>query len=249
MDISRRSLLASAVAAPLRGRPLTVFAAASLTDALSAIGTGYRRETATEVRFSFAASSAIARQIEAGAPADLFVSADEAWMDYAAERRLIRPSSRIDIVGNRLVLIAPAASSIRRRIDRNLALAAALGPRGRLAIADPETVPAGRYAKAALTHFGLWLSVAGRLAPAENVRSALMFVARGETPLGVVYQSDAVVEPKVRVVDVFPAVSHPPIVYPAALTARAAPQAAAFLAYLRGAKASAQFRRFGFLPL
>jgi molybdate transport system substrate-binding protein len=249
MDISRRSLLASAVAVPLPGRALTVFAAASLTDALSAIAAEYRRQTGTEVRFSFAASSAIARQIAAGAPADLFVSADEAWMDYAAERRLIRPSSRIDIVGNRLVLIAPAASSIRLRIDRNLALAAALGPRGRMAIADPETVPAGRYAKAALTHFGLWPSLAGRLAPAENVRSALMFVARGETPLGVVYQSDAVVEPKVRVLDVFPAASHPPIVYPAALTTRAPPHAAAFLAYLRAAKARALFRRFGFLPL
>lgn len=226
--------------------PVTVFAAASLSDAMQTIGEAYRRKTGVPVRFSFASSSTLARQIESGAPAQLFVSADVEWMDYVQARGLTRAGSRRDIAGNRLVLIAPAASHAKLRIGPGFPLKAALGG-GRLAVGDPAHVPAGIYAKAALTRLGVWGQVSSRLAPAENVRVALAYVARGETPLGVVYLTDAMAEPKVRVVDVFPEPSHPPIVYPAALIAGAGPGAAAFYAYLRGPEARAVLRRLGFV--
>lgn len=227
-------------------RALTVFAAASLTNVLQEIGDAYMAETKRPVRFSFAASSALARQIESGAPANLFMSADQEWMDYLQTRKMIRADTRSNIVSNSLVLVAPADSKVMLKIARDFPLAAALGEKGRLATGDPASVPVGKYAQSALTTLGVWSSVEGRLVPADNVRTALNFVARGETPLGIVYATDAKSEPRVRIVDVFPASSHDPITYPAAVTATGGADAAAFLDYLKGPKARTFFERAGF---
>jgi molybdate transport system substrate-binding protein len=224
---------------------ITVFAAASLSDVLKEIGSEFQRETGIASRFSFAASSALARQIESGAPAQVFVSADADWMDYLAGKGLIDVATRRNIAGNDLVLIAPADSNVKLEVGSGIPIAAALGE-GRLALADPDSVPAGRYARAALTALGVWKSVEGRLVPAENVRVALAFVSRGEAPLGIVYRTDARVDPKVRIVGAFPASSHPPIVYPAAAVGRAGDNAMRFIDYLGGAKAQALLRRHGF---
>ena len=204
-------------AASAEPQPLLVFAAASLTDALKAIGPAYTRATGEPVTFSFAASSTLARQIVAGAQADVFFSADTDWMDFLAAKHLIDPRTRRDIVGNRLALIAPAGSPLAIAIRKGFDLAGALGPSGRLAVAEPDSVPAGRYARDALRSLGVWQSVSRRLIPAENVRAALEYVARGEAPLGIVYETDALIEPRVRIVGIFPAASHPPITYPAAV--------------------------------
>src|SRR5215475_6101268 len=169
---------------------LVVFAAASLKDALDEVNAGYRREKGQETATSYAASSTLAKQIEAAAPADVFISADLDWMDYLAKKNLIKPETRANLLGNRLVLIAPVNSAAKLGIAPNFPLAQALG-NGRLAIADPNGVPAGRYAKTALESLGVWSSVADRLAPAENVRATLALVSRGEAPLGIVYQTDA----------------------------------------------------------
>ena len=231
-------------------RVLTVFAAASLTDVLDKVGKVFTADAQIQVRFSFAASSALARQIESGAPADAFVSADQEWMNYLQARNLIAPATRSDIVSNSLVLVAPVDSAVQLRIEPGFALAAALGDKGRLATGDPASVPVGRYARAALQRLGVWSSIESRLIPADNVRTALNFVSRGEAPLGIVYETDAKAEPAVKVVDVFPADSHLPIVYPAALTAHGtSAQAKAFLDYTKGAKAAAVFRKYGFIVL
>lgn len=241
------SVLAAAPGAVCAERDVTVFAAASLTNALQDIGRDYEAAGGGRVKFSFAASSLLARQIEAGADADVFFSADAAWMDYLAERKLINAKTRRDVLSNRLVLIAPAGSAVTLKIAPGFALAAALGD-SRLALADPDTVPAGKYAKAALTALGVWESVANKIARAENVRAALAYVARGESLLGIVYETDAKAEPKVKAVDAFPADTHPAIVYPAALTANAdEPEAASFLAYMLSAKAATVFKRHGFV--
>jgi molybdate transport system substrate-binding protein len=214
--------------------PITVFAAASLKNVLDEEGAAYTAKTGQAVRFSYAASSALARQIEQGAPADLFISADTDWMDYVAQRHLIVAATRRDLISNHLALIAPADSKIRD---------------GRLAVAGPD-VPAGKYAKASLTALGVWDVVQPKLAQADNVRGALLFVARGESPLGIVYDTDAKVEPKVRIVGLFPDDSHPPIIYPGAVTANAAnPEAASFLGYLQGPEGAAVFRKYGFIVL
>lgn len=228
-------------------RSVLVFAAVSLKGALDDVSALVAQRTGVALKPSYAGTSLLARQIEAGAPADIFVAADEQWMDYVAERRLIVPASRVDVAGNRLVLIAPADRVPALTIAPGFALAAALGAGGRLAVADPVNVPAGRYGQAALTTLGVWGSVATRLAPADNVRAALAFVARGEAPLGIVYVSDVVAEPGVRVVDTFPASTHPPIRYPAALTVRARPEAKAVLAVIASAEARAIFLKHGFL--
>lgn len=225
-----------------------VFAAASLTDVLTKIGAAYEATTGRRVTFSFAGSSVLARQIEAASPADMFISADEAWMDHLAARGLIAADTRTDLLGNRLVLIAPVASTGALAITRGFPLAAALNG-GRLALADPEAVPAGKYARLALTSLGVWPSVADHLAQAENVRIALAYVARGEAPLGIVYETDAKSQPKVRIVDVFPTATHPPVVYPAALLKTAGPDAAAFFTYLKSDTATATFAAAGFTPL
>jgi molybdate transport system substrate-binding protein len=226
--------------------PPLVYAAASLTGTLQQIGADYARERGAKVRFSFGSSATLARQIESGARADLFVSADQAWMDYLDQRGLVRKASRLDLLGNRLVLVAPAGSRLVLQVGRGMRIRDALGATGRLAVADPASVPAGRYAKAALASLGAWDEVEGRIVAAENVRMALRFVARGEAPLGVVYATDARAEPKVRIVGEFPAASHPPIVYPAALTNGARASAAPFLEYLSGAAARARFEAAGF---
>ena len=195
---------------------------------------------------SFAASSALARQIMAGAPADLFLSADEPWMDAVQKAGLLRAGTRTTLLGNRLVLIAPAGSRVRLTPARGFPIARALGG-GRLAVADPDAVPAGKYAKAALTSLGLWRGVAGRLAPAENVRAAMALVERGAAPLGIVYATDAKASRTVRVVGTFPASSHPPIRYPVAvLKASRHKDAAAFRAFLLSRQARAIFARHGF---
>jgi molybdate transport system substrate-binding protein len=228
--------------------PITVFAAASLTNVLQDLGDSFTAHTAIPVKFSFAASSALARQIESGAPADIFFSADQQWMDYLEKRGLIRRDTRHDVVGNRLVLIAPADSKIKLTIAPHFHLAAALG-KSRLAAGDPDAVPAGRYARQALTALGIWNEVSDRLVRADSVRSALAFVDRGETPLGIVYETDALIDKHVRVVDVFPADSHLPIVYPIALTGMAKPDAAAFVEYVRGPAGVVAFKAGGFTPL
>lgn len=223
---------------------LTVFAAASLKDALDEIARAYQEKA--QVIVSLAASSALARQIENGAPADVFISADREWMDYLAARNLIDRETRADLLTNRLVLIAPSASRIETEIRPGFPLAALLGQE-RLALADPEHVPAGRYARAALEKLGVWNTVEAKLARTDNVRIALALVARGEAPLGIVYLSDALAEKKVRMVGEFPAGSHPPIVYPAAVVSSSRnPAAREFLSYLRSAEARAIFEKHGF---
>jgi len=253
--LTRRGLLAAAAglaAAPrlsFAAAPLTVFAAASLQESLTAAGDVWMKKTGAQARFSFGASSAMARQIEKGAPADLFLSADLEWMNWLAERKLIVPASRRNLLSNDLVLIAPAASRVLLKIGKGMPLAKALGA-GRLAVADVTAVPAGKYAKASLTALGVWGSVEGRLLPGENVRAALAYVSRGEAPLGVVYATDAKADPNVRVVGTFPAGSHPPIVYPGAVLAGSRNSAAAgLLGFLQGAEASAVFRKYGFSVL
>jgi len=222
----------------------TVFAAASLKNALDEVAA----LSPAKPSISYGASSALARQIEAGAPAQVFVSADLDWMDYLDKRKLLKPGTRRNLLGNRLVLVAPAGSTAAPEIRAGFPLAALLG-NGRLAVGDPQHVPAGKYAQAALTKLGVWDSVASRLAPSENVRVALALVARGEAPLGIVYATDAASEPKVRVAATFPEGLHPPIVYPVALTKAAGAPAAAFVALLASPAALAVFQKHGFTPL
>jgi len=224
---------------------LLVFGAASLTDALGEIDGAFTRATGIPVKASFAASSVLAKQIEAGAPADMFFSADREWMDYLAERHLLKEGTRRDVLGNALVLIAPADSAVKLKIAPGFDLPGALGG-GRLATGDPDSVPAGIYARAALTQLGVWPRVSEHLARAENVRAALEYVARGEAPLGIVYRTDAQAEKRVRVVDTFPAGSHPPITYPFALTARASIGSERLADFLSSATAREIFVRHGF---
>jgi molybdate transport system substrate-binding protein len=227
---------------------LLVFAAASLSDALDEVDAAFTGKTGVHVRASFAASSVLAKQIEAGAPADVFFSADREWMDYLGQRGLLKRGSRRELLSNALVLIAPQDSPVRLRIVPGFDLAGALVG-GRLATADPDSVPAGRYARAALTKLGVWPSVSERLVRAENVRTALEYVARGESPLGIVYQTDARAEKRVRIVDVFPADSHPPITYPVALTAGARAGSTDYLTFLMSDAARQIFVRRGFVVL
>ncbi|ACL58567.1 molybdate ABC transporter substrate-binding protein [Methylobacterium nodulans] len=225
----------------------TVFAAASLKNALDAAGKAFTAKTGVTVRASYAASSALARQIEQGAPADLFGSADLEWMDYLAARKLIRPESRVNLLGNRLVVVAPRQAQVGEIAFTPEWFARALGADGRLATGEVGAVPIGKYAKAAFEKLGLWSSVGPRLAQTENVRAALALVSRGEAPLGVVYESDAKADPEVKIVGVFPAKSHPPVVYPFAITAEAKGDGAArFLAFLRTAAARPFFEEQGF---
>lgn len=241
------ALAVALIATPVQAAPVTVFAAASLKNALDEVGAQYAR-SGGQARFSYAGSSAIARQIEQGAPADVYVSADAEWMDYLAARKLIVNATRRDLLTNRLALIAPADSKVALKIGRGMPLARTLRDR-RLAVAGPD-VPAGKYAKASLSTLGVWDSASGRLAQAENVRMALQYVARGESPLGIVYDTDAKVEPKVRIVGLFPAGTHPKIVYPAAVVAASNnPGAAKFMAFLNGPQAAAIFRKYGFTVL
>lgn len=227
--------------------PPMVMAAASLQESLNAAADAWARKNHPRPRISFAASSALARQIESGAPADMFISADEEWMAYLGGKGLLKQKTRVPFLTNGLVLIAPKASKASLKIGRNFPLAKALGPGGRLAVADTAAVPAGRYAKQALTNLGVWNSVKDRLAPGESVRAALAFVSRSACPLGVVYSTDARADPSVRVVGIFLASSHAPIRYPLALLARSRnPEAEGFRRFLLSAEGKAIFRRYGF---
>jgi molybdate transport system substrate-binding protein len=240
-------LFAPVKATPQGGPPgVLIFAAASLQTAIDELAPMVEASTGVHVRASYAASSTLARQIENGAPADLFISADLDWMDYLADRALIRTDTRVNLLGNHLVLIAPAGEPTTLHVTPGFPLAAALGANGRLAVADPDAVPAGKYAKAALSALGVWDSVRGKLARAENVRAALLLVERGEAPLGIVYRTDAAVDPGVVVVDRFPDGTHAPIIYPAALTRTAHEDAARVLTFLQGPAARAVFERLGF---
>jgi molybdate transport system substrate-binding protein len=227
---------------------ITVFAAASLTDALGAIDTAYTAKTGQAVVASFAASSTLARQIEAGAPAQVFLSADTKWMDYLAQKNLLAPDTRSDVLGNALALIAPSDSPVGALgIDRGLDWQRLLGADGRLSVGDPDHVPAGIYAKESLTNLGVWPALQSRLARAEDVRGALVLVERGEAPLGIVYVTDARISAKVKIVGIFPASSHSPIVYPFAIVqGQATPAVQAYFRFLKGPEARTVFQRFGF---
>jgi molybdate transport system substrate-binding protein len=233
-------------AAERGGEALTVFAAASLTDSLQRVADAYTEATGVPVKLAFASSSVLAKQIEVGAQADVFFSADQEWMDYLQKKALIQANTRTELLGNRLALVAPDDASRSLNIRSSADILNVLGPRGRLATGDPDSVPAGRYAKAALTSLNQWASLERRLVRTENVRVALMYVARGEVPLGIVYETDAVVEPKVRVVYLFPEDSHPSITYPIAATKTARPNARSFLSFMKSDPAREIFSAAGF---
>lgn len=224
---------------------VTVFAAASTTNAINDIGKIFAEKGKGKIVPSYASSSTLAKQIENGAPANVFVSADEPWMNYLEERKLIEPGSRFDLLGNKLALIAPSGSSLNKvEIGPKMDLAKLLGE-GRLATGDPDHVPVGKYAKAALEKLGVWKEIESKLARAADVRGALTLVERGEAPLGIVYSTDAAITPKVKVVGIFPADTHPKIVYPAALVAGKATSAAkSFLEFLKTPEAKAVFEKY-----
>jgi molybdate transport system substrate-binding protein len=225
---------------------VTVFAAASLKEALDEQARQFESSTGNKVTVSYGASNALAKQIEAGAPADLFISADLDWMDYLAEHHLLAPNTRFNLLRNTLVLIAPSSSQATLKIAPNFGLAAALGTE-KLAMANPDSVPAGIYGKSALEKLGVWASVEKQVVRAENVRAALLLVARGEAPFGIVYATDARSDRAVRIVDTFPTDSYPEIVYPAALLASSKSAAAKpFLEYLRSVPARPIWERYGF---
>jgi molybdate transport system substrate-binding protein len=255
----RRAVLAlavviAAIAAPpahaqAQDKSIIVFAAASLKNVIDDLNHIFSARTGVKVVASYAATSALVRQIEQGAPADIFISADAAWMDYAAKNKLLKPGTRFDLAGNRLVLIAPKDSQIGAvTITPGFDLAKLAGD-SRIVTGDVRAVPAGKYAKAALDKLGIWKTVEPKVAMAENVRAALALVARGEAALGIVYETDAKIEPNVKIVGHFPAGSHPPIVYPAAQTIKAKPTAARYLAYLHSGTAVVGFERYGFTYL
>ena len=226
--------------------PVLVFAAASLTNAFTDAGKAWAAAGHAPVRFSFASSSTLAKQVETGAPAAIFASADEEWMDYLAARKRIDAASRVDFAGNTLVLIVPSPRAGHVVIDARFDLPAFLGD-GRLAVGDPDHVPAGKYARRALTSLGLWERTQPRLVRAEDVRAALAYVERAEVAAGIVYATDAAITPKVRIAGTFPPGSYPPIVYPMALvSANAGDEARAFLAFLAGPQARAIYARYGF---
>ena len=228
---------------------VTVFAAASMKNALDSLNAEWAKESGNETTVSYAASSALAKQIEAGAPADIFISADLAWMDYIAEKKLVKDGTRSNLLGNRIVLVAPADKAKPVEIKKDFDLAALLGD-GRLAMGAVDSVPAGKYGKAALEKLGVWSSVENRVAGAESVRAALLLVSRGEAPYGIVYQTDAAADPGVAIVGTFPENSHPPIIYPVAiLSTSASPAAAAYLDFLKSAKATPFFEKQGFTVL
>ena len=249
-----RSAALCAIAALLAGPSLaadavTVFAAASLKNALDAVNASCAADVGAKATISYAASSALAKQIEAGAPADIFMSADLDWMAYLSGKNLTRKETEVELLGNSIVLVAPADSTAAIEIEENFGLSGLLGD-GRLAMANVVSVPAGKYGKMALEQLGVWASVQGKVAQAENVRAALALVSTGEAPLGIVYRTDAVADRKVRIVDVFPADTHAPIVYPAAITAESAnDDAHAFLKCMQSARARALFEGQGFTVL
>jgi molybdate transport system substrate-binding protein len=230
-------------------KTLTVFAAASMKNALDDIDAAFTAKTGVKVNASYAASSQLAKQIEQGAPADIFVSADTDWMDYAIGKKTINEPTRINLLGNSIVLVAPKDSKIDNvTIGQGFDLAKLAGD-GKIATGDVKSVPVGKYAKAALEKLGAWSAAEPKFAMAESVRAALTLVARGEAALGIVYSTDAKVEPGVKTVGTFPADSHPPIIYPVAATSTAKPEANAYLDYLRSSAAKAVLEKYGFTYL
>ncbi|MFD1327244.1 molybdate ABC transporter substrate-binding protein [Mycoplana ramosa] len=228
---------------------LTVFAAASLKNALDAANAAWTKKTSRETTVSYGASSALAKQIEAGAPADIFISADLAWMDYVAEKKLIKDDTRSNLLGNRIVLVAPKDGAKPVKIEDGFDLAGLVGD-GRLAMGAVDTVPAGKYGKAALEKLGVWQSVEAKVAGVESVRAALALVSRGEVPYGIVYQTDAAADPGVAIVGTFPDDSHPPIIYPIAILSEArSAEAGAYLDFLKSDKAAVFFTEQGFTVL
>ena len=242
------AFLLALLAVPARAADVTVFGAASLADALKEIAANYEKASGKQVAVSLAASSALARQIEGSAGADIFISADLDWMDYLDNKGLIQHGTRENLLGNRLVLVAGRDVNANIAIAPHFDLLGALKG-GRLAMADPDTVPAGKYGRSALTSLGVWNSVVNHVVNAENVRVALAYVARGEAPLGIVYETDAKADPNVKVVGVFPENTHQPILYPAALIKDARPEARSFLAYLASPASRAVFQKDGFTVL
>jgi len=225
---------------------LTVFAAASMKNALDDVNAAFTKASKVKMVASYAATSALMRQIEQGAPADIFASADLEWMDYGLKKKLIAPSTRVDLLGNRLVLIAPKDSKVETvKLEKGFDLARLVGD-GRIATGDVKAVPVGRYAVAALQKLGMWESVEKRMAQVENVRVALTLVARGEAAFGIVYETDAKVEPGVKTVAHFPAGSHPEIIYPVGATTNAKPEATRYLNFLRTQASKMIFERYGF---
>ncbi len=227
-------------------KTITVFAAASLKNALDEVNAAFTRATGSKAVASYAASSALIKQIENGAPADVFASADLDWMDYGAQKKVIKDDTRVNLLGNRLVLIAPKDSKLGNvTIAPGFDLAKLAGD-GRIVTGDVRAVPVGKYAKAALEKLGAWAAAEPKFAMTENVRAALTLVARGEAALGIVYETAAKVEPNAKIIGAFPAYSHPPIVYPVALTVNAKPDAGQYLAFLRSQTAKAVFETYGF---
>jgi len=240
---------AGIVSAGAQNKDVLIFAAASLKNALDDVAAQWQRETGKKVAISYAASNTLVRQIEQGAPADIFMSADLDWMDYGQRKDLIKVETRSNLLGNRIVLIAPKDSRISVNIEPGLDLAAMLKG-GRLAMGNVDAIPAGKYGKAALEKLGAWEGVKDKIAQAENVRAALLFVSRGEAPLGIVYQTDAASDPGVKIVGTFPENTYPPIIYPVALTKGSAhPDAQTFLNYIRSPAARPAFERQGFTVL
>jgi molybdate transport system substrate-binding protein len=232
-----------------QGRDVLVFAAASLKNALDDIAGQWQRETGKKVAISYAASNNLIKQIEQGAPADIFMSADVDWMDYGRQKNLIKPETRVNLLGNKIVLIAPKDSALSLKVEQGFDLSGALKG-GRLAMGNVDAVPAGKYGKAALEKLGAWDGVKSRIAQSESVRAALLLVSRGETPLGIVYQTDAASEPAVKIVGTFPEDTHPPIIYPVALTKDSNNAIAAdFLKYIRSPAAKPAFEKQGFTVL
>ncbi|MBV8120521.1 MAG: molybdate ABC transporter substrate-binding protein [Alphaproteobacteria bacterium] len=228
---------------------VVVFAAASLKNALDDASHTFEQQSGARVKISYAASSQLAKQIESGAPADVFISADLDWMNYLQQRNLIQPATRQNLLGNKLVLVAPADSGVKVDIKPGFDLVGLLKG-GRLAMADPDSVPAGKYGKAALEKLGIWQTVAPHIAGAENVRAALLYVDRKETPLGIVYATDAASDPNVVIAGAFPEDTHPPIIYPVALTATSKnPAAEKFLAFIKSPIANPAFEKQGFTVL
>jgi molybdate transport system substrate-binding protein len=257
--LTRNAILAALAAAlvvaalPLsaqaQDKSITVFAAASMKNALDDVDAAFTKQSGTKVVASYDASSALMKQIEGGAPADVFVSADLKWMDYGSQKKLIKDDTRVNLLGNELVLIAPKDSKIDKvTIAPGMDIAKLAGD-GRITTGDVQAVPVGIYAKAALEKLGLWASIEPKMAMAANVRAALVLVARGEASLGIVYSTDAKVEPGVKVVAVFPESSHDPIIYPVAATVNAKPDATPYLTFLRSAAAKEVFEKYGFTVL
>jgi molybdate transport system substrate-binding protein len=239
-------LLLAGLSAQAQDNTVTVFAAASMKNAIDDINAAFTKATGIKVVASLAASSALAKQIEQGAPADVFASADLDWMDYLEKKNLIKVPTRVSLLGNKLVLIAPNDSKLASvKIEQGFDIARLAGD-GRIAVADVRAVPAGKYAKAALEKLGSWAAAEPKLASTENVRAALALVGRGEAPLGIVYETDAKIEKNVKIVGHFPDGSYPAIIYPVALTATAKPEAARYLDYLRGGTAKSVFETYGF---